>query len=82
MLPPPPPRRQVRDELKPAAACGLAASRAQLRHLSAAAIGHLHTDQTGSRADRDRLTRNPRPAMPDAGSVVTVENNGMTAADG
>jgi hypothetical protein len=69
MLPPSPPRREARNELKPPAAFRIPASSAQLRHLRAAAIGHLHTDKTVPRADRhrdrDRPARSTRPAMPD-----------------
>ena len=67
MLPPPPPRREARNELKPPAAFRIPASRVRLRHLRAAAIGHLHTDTTVPRADRDRdrPARSARPAMPD-----------------
>ena len=41
--------------------------RVQLRHLRAAAIGHLHPDKTVPRADRDRdrPARSARAAMPD-----------------
>ena len=54
-------------QLKPPAAFRIPASRAQLRHLRAAAIGHLHTDKAVPRADRDRdrPARSARPAMPD-----------------
>ena len=67
MLPPPPPHRQARNELKPPAAFRVPASNVQLRHLRAAAIGHLHPDKTVPRADRDRdrPARSARPAMPD-----------------
>ena len=67
MLPPPPPRREARNELKPPAAFRIPASRVKLRHLRAAAIGHLHADKTVPRADRDRdrPARSARPAMPD-----------------
>ena len=68
MLPPPPPRREARNELKPPAAFRIPASSVKLRHLRAAAIGHLYTDKTVPRADRDRdrPARSARPAMPDA----------------
>src|ERR1017187_5322001 len=67
MLPPPPPRREARNELKPPAAFRIPARTVQLRYFRAAAIGHLHTDKTVPRADRDRdrPARSPRPAMPD-----------------
>jgi len=67
MLPPPPPRREARNELKPPAAFRIPASTVQLRHLRAAAIGDLHADKTVPRADRDRdrPARSARPAMPD-----------------
>jgi hypothetical protein len=42
MLSPPPPLRQAHNELKPPAAFRIPASTIQLRHLRAAAIGHLH----------------------------------------
>jgi hypothetical protein len=54
MLPPPPPRREARNHLKPAAAFRIPASTIQLRYLRAAAIGHLHADKTVPHADRDR----------------------------
>jgi hypothetical protein len=65
--PPPPPRRQARHQLEPPAAFRIPASRAQLRRPRAAVIGHLHTDKSVSRADRDRdcPARITRPAMPD-----------------
>ena len=67
MPPPPPPRREARNKLKPPAAFRIPASRVKLRHLRAAAIGHLHPDKTVPRADRDRdrPARSARPAMPD-----------------
>ena len=63
MLPPPPPRREARNELKPTAAFRIPASRVKLRHLRAAAIGHLRADKTVPRADRDR-DRPARSAAP------------------
>ncbi len=68
MLPPSPPRRQARHELEPPAAFRTPARTAQLWHLRAAAIGHLHPDKTVPRADRDRdcPARSARPAVPDA----------------
>ena len=66
MLPPSPPRREARNELKPPAAYRIPASRVKLRHLRAAAIGHLHTGKTVPRADRDR-DRPVRSARPAAG---------------
>jgi hypothetical protein len=65
MLAPAPPRREARNELKPPAAFRVPASTIQLRHLRAAAIGHLHPDKTVPRADRDRPAGSARPAMPD-----------------
>jgi hypothetical protein len=66
MLPPPPPRREARNHLKPAAAFRIPASTIQLRYLRAAAIGHLHTDKTVPHADRDRdRPARSRPAVPD-----------------
>jgi hypothetical protein len=66
-LPPPRPRREARNELKPPAAVRIPASTAQPRHLRAAAIGDLHADKTVPRADRDRdrPARDPRPAVLD-----------------
>src|ERR1035441_9047542 len=66
MLPPPPPRREARNELKPPAAFRIPARTVQLRYFRAAAIGHLHTDKTVPCADRDRdrPARSPRPALP------------------
>jgi hypothetical protein len=67
-LPPPPPRREARDELKPAAAFCIAASRPQLRHPRAAPVGDLDPDDNvpGPDGHRDRLSWSTRPAMPDA----------------
>src|SRR5207244_7867572 len=64
----PPPRREARDELKPAAAFCIAASRPQLRHPRAAPVGDLDPDDTvpGPDGHRDRLSWSTRPAMPDA----------------
>jgi hypothetical protein len=79
MLPPPPPRRQARNELKPAAAFRIPASKGQLRHLRATAIGYLHPDKTVPRADRDRdrPARSPRPAIPD---TITKKLTSRTAS--
>jgi hypothetical protein len=65
--PPAPPRRQGRHHLKPAAAFRIPASRVKLRRPRTAVIGHLHTDKTVPRTDRDRdcPARIPRPAIPD-----------------
>jgi hypothetical protein len=62
-----PHRRQACHHLKPPAAFRIPASRAQLRCPRPAPIGHLHTDKTVPRADRDRdcPARSARPAMPD-----------------
>jgi len=65
--PPAPPRRQVRHHLKPAAAFRIPASRVKLRRPRAATIGHLHTNKTIPRADRDRdcPALSSGPAVPD-----------------
>ena len=66
-MPPPPPRREARHELKTPAAFRTPPGTVQLWHLRAAAIGHLHPDKAVPRADRDRdrPARSARPAMPD-----------------
>jgi hypothetical protein len=69
-LPPPSPRRETRNKLKPPAAFRIPASTVQLRHLRAAAIGHLHPDMTVPGPDRDRLAAAPdrlcRTLLPDS----------------
>jgi 8-oxo-dGTP pyrophosphatase MutT (NUDIX family) len=69
---------EARNELKPPAAFRIPASSVKLRHLRAAAIGHLHTDKTVPRADRDcdRPARSPRPAMPDTIAEQLADQQG------
>ncbi len=83
-LPPPSPRRKPGNELKPPAALRIPASGAQLRHLRAAAIGHLHTDKAvpGPDRDRDRLARSTRPAVPDAVAEKLVHQQGSVIPAG
>ena len=79
MLPPPPPRREARNELKPPAAFRIPASTVQLRHLRAAAIGHLHTDKAvpGRQAGtRDR--HGPSVAVRGKPTVHTDRPSGRT----
>ena len=66
--PPSPPRRKARNELKPAAAFRVTASRTRLRHPGPAPIGDLDPDHGVRRLDRDRhrLTGSARAAMPHA----------------
>ena len=64
---PPPPCREARDELEPAAAFRIAASRPQLRQPGTAPVGDFDPDNAvpGTDRDRDRLAGSTRPAMPD-----------------
>jgi len=65
--PPAPPRREVRNELKPPAAFRITAGRPQLRRPRPGAVGHLdpHDAVPGTDRDRDRLPRSARAAVPD-----------------
>ena len=66
--PPAPPRGQPCHEPKSTAAFRVPVGRAQLRHPTAAAIGDLHPDSTGTgrHRDRDRLPGKTRAAVPNA----------------
>ena len=64
---PAPPRREARDELKPATAFRVAARRTQLRRPRPGSVGDLDPDGTvsGDDRDRDRLPGSTRAAMTD-----------------
>jgi hypothetical protein len=65
--PPAPPRREVRNELKPPAAFRITAGSPQLRRPRPGAVGHLdpHDALSGPDRDRDRLPGSARAAVPD-----------------
>jgi hypothetical protein len=64
---PAPPRREARNELKPAAAFRITARRTQLRRPRPGAIGDLDPDDAvpGPDRDRDRLPGSTRAGVPD-----------------